>query len=483
MSGEVRGLDATAQAELVASGEMTARELLDIAVKRAEEINPEVNAIIHPEYESAAELSETELPDGPFTGVPFVFKDLGAGLAGQPLHMGNRLLQERHMAVPFDSSLGARFRDAGLVTMGRTNTPEFGILPTTEPESHGASKNPWDLSRSTGGSSGGSAAAVAAGIVPIAHASDGGGSIRIPASACGLVGLKPSRARVSQAPLVGDTMSGLVSEFVLAKSLRDVAAMLDWVQGPEPGEPYGCPDPLRPYVEELNADPGKLRIAILTDSMTGDELDPVVVEAALSAGRKLEALGHDVATAELPDLGGSNELFETFMTRWAAGMAQSVGVVETIVGRELTPDDVEPLTWALVERGRRESGATYLGAIATHQWMARMIAGIYTGGVDLILTPTLGAMPPKLGHFDQYGADPMEAMEKARKFANFTGAFNATGQPAISLPLERDEALGLPIGIQLVAPIWREDLLIRISAQLEDAHPWADSRAPAFAAQ
>jgi len=479
MSEEIRGLDATAQADLVASGEMSALELLDIAVERAEQINPEINAIIHPEYEAAAALAETDLPAGPFTGVPFIFKDLGAGLAGQPMHMGNRLLKEHGMTVPFDTFLGAKFRSAGLVTMGRANTPEFGILPTTEPESHGPSKNPWDLTRSTGGSSGGSAAAVAAGIVPMAHATDGGGSIRIPASSCGLVGLKPSRARVSQGPLMGDSMSGLVSELVVSKTVRDTATMLDWVHGAEPGDPYGCPDPERPYVQELGADPGTLNIVILTESMTGDLLEPAVIEAAHAAGRKLEALGHNVSGAVLPELGEADELYETFITRWAAGMAQTAGIVEKIVGRELTADDVEPLTWTLIERGRSESGAKYLGAIGAHQLMARMIAGIYENGVDLVLTPTLGALPPKLGHYDQYGDDPMDAMLKARRFANFTGAFNATGQPAISVPLEMSDE-GLPIGIQLVAPIWREDILIRVAAQLEEAHPWAHRRAPAF---
>lgn len=482
MSEAIRGLDATAQAGLVASGEMSPRELLDIAVKQAEAVNPEINAIIHPDYDEAAVAADGPLPEGPFTGVPFLFKDLGAGLAGQPFHMGNRLLKERKFTVPFDTSLGAKFRAAGVVTMGRTNTPELGILPTTEPEAYGAAKNPWDLTRSTGGSSGGSAAAVAAGIVPMAHASDGGGSIRIPASACGLVGLKPSRARVSQAPLVGDSMSGLVTELVVTKSVRDVATMLDWVHGPEPGDPYGCPVPDRPYVEELNGDPGKLNVAVFTSSMTGDPLEQAVVDAVLSAGRKLEALGHNVSTSELPDIGDPTELYETFMTRWAAGMAQSAGVIATIIGRDLTPDDVEPLTWALIERGRAESGAKYLGAIASHQWLGRTFAAFYESGIDLILTPTLGAIPPKLGYYDQHGDDPMEAMHRARRIANSTGAFNATGQPAISLPLEISDE-GLPIGVQLVAPIWREDLLIRVSAQLEQAHPWAERRSPAFTIQ
>lgn len=487
MSDEIRKMDATGQADLVASGEVSPAELLEIAVKRAGEINPEINAIIHPDYENAAVIAESELPTGPFTGVPFIFKDLGAGLAGQPFHMGNQALKDADFRVPFDTHVGARFRAAGLVTMGRANTPEFGILPTTEPKAHGATRNPWDTTRTTGGSSGGSAAAVSAGIVPMAHASDGGGSIRIPASANGLVGLKASRGRISQAPLNGDTMSGLTTELVVSKSLRDTATMLDWVHGPVAGDPYGCPVPEHPYVDDLSIDPGNLRIGLLTSPMTGGVLDAEIVEAARNTGLKLQALGHEVTEPELPTADNGDELYETFITRWAAGMSQTVSIVGAIVGRDLTADDVEPLTWALTERGRSESGAKYLGAIQQHQVMARMIASLYRSdlnpdGFDLLMSPTLATVPPKLGFLDDSGPDPMKAMELARDFANFTGAFNATGQPAISLPLEMS-ASGMPIGIQLVAPIWREDLLIRISAQLERAHPWADRRAPAFAVQ
>ncbi|MDQ2622473.1 MAG: amidase family protein, partial [Actinomycetota bacterium] len=248
MSDETAGLDATGMAELVAAGEVSPQELIGAAIKRAEELNPELNAIIHPFYDEAMEEAGGDLPDGPFRGVPFLRKDLGAALAGEPLHMGSRLLKEIDFRSPFDSTLALRFRNAGLVTIGKTNTPEWGILPTTEPVAYGATRNPWDPTRSPGGSSGGSGAAVAAGIVPVAHANDGGGSIRIPASVNGLVGLKPSRARVSESPAAGDTMSGLVSEFVLTRSVRDMAALLDWVSGPEPGDPYAALPPERPYV-------------------------------------------------------------------------------------------------------------------------------------------------------------------------------------------------------------------------------------------
>jgi len=476
---DVVALDATAQAKLVAEGEVLPQELVAGAIARAEKANPELNAIVSPLYEEAAKAASGELPDGPFKGVPFLFKDLGAGLAGQPMQMGNRVLKEMDMRMPVDTNLGLRFKAAGLVTLGRTATPEFGILPTTEPEAgDGPTRNPWDTSRSTGGSSGGSAAAVAAGIVPIAHASDGGGSIRIPASACGLVGLKASRARISLAPLMGDSMSGLTTELVVAHSVRDVATMLDWVHGPQPGDPYGCPPPARPYSDEAVAGTESLKIALLTESLTGDSLEPAVVGAARETAKKLEDLGHEVTELSLPTVGDPEVLYQTFITRWAAGMSQTADTIGMIAGRPLTPDDVEPLTWALIEKGRQEGGAAYLAAIQQHQLVARMIAGIQIDGqFDLLMTPTLAKVPPKLGHYDQHGADPMDAMLKAREIATFTGIFNATGQPAISLPLETSDE-GLPIGIQFVAPMWREDLLIGLAGELERAHPWIDRRAP-----
>lgn len=375
------------------------------------------------------------------------------------------------MKAPLDTSLGLKFVASGLVTIGKTNTPEFGILPTTEPVAFGPTLNPWDTGRSPGGSSGGSAAAVAAGIVPMAHANDGGGSIRIPASACGLVGLKPSRARVSQAPYVGDSMSGLVSEFVLARSVRDVARMLDLVHGPEPGDPYAAPPPERPYRDELGRDPGKLTVAVLTESLTGDPVNEEVAGAVELVARELEALGHEIVHAELPLTGQEEELYQTFITRWAAGVAENASTIEMILSRPMTSEDVEPLTWALIEKGRAESGADYLHAVNRHQLLSRFVAGLYSGGIDLVLTPTLTDLPQPLGTYVDTGPDPMEAMHTARQFATFTGIFNATGQPAISLPLGRSR-LGLPIGIQLVAPIWSEDVLIRFAAQAETALPW-----------
>src|SRR5829696_7939698 len=474
-------LDATAQAELVRDGEVSAEELTQAAIERAESLNPELNAIIHPLYEQGLEEARGELPDGPFRGVPFLFKDLGAALAGQPLYMGVRALKEADFRLPVDTFLGARFRDAGLVTIGKTNTPELGIVPTTEPDIYGATHNPWDLDRTPGGSSGGSAAAVAAGIVPIAHANDGGGSIRIPASCCGLVGLKPSRGRTSLGPLVGDTMSGLTVELAVARSVRDVAAVLEATHGPGPGDPYVAPAPLRPYTEELGAEVDSLRIALLTDpiGVSHIEVDPEVVSATREAATLLEGLDH-VLDEDAPAVDESFDLIETFLTRWYAGQTETLELFGTLLGREIGPSDVEPLTWAMAEEGKRRHSGQYLAAVSQHQAIGRMLGIWFDDGHDLLLTPTMGELPPPLGSFDDSGPEPLATIHRGERTAAFTALINATGNPAISLPLAQSED-GLPIGVQLVAPYGREDLLIRVAAQLEQAHPWADQRTPVFA--
>ena len=473
-------LDATAQAELVRAGDASPVELTEAAIERVEAVNPELNAVIHPLFEEGRAAASNSLPEGPFRGVPFLFKDIGAALAGQPLHMGMQVLKDAGFRAPMDTYLGARFRDAGLVTVGKTNTPELGILPTTEPDAYGPSRNPWNVERSTGGSSGGAAAAVASGMVPIAHANDGGGSIRIPASACGLVGLKPSRQRISEGPLVGDSLSGLVCELIVSRSVRDTARMLDAVHGPAPGDPYVAPPPLRPYADELSEGGGRLRIGVAVESLAGIEVHPTVVEATRAAATMLEGLGHSVEQSR-PGGFEEMELVETFMVRWAAGQAASLALFSRLLGRDLVEADVEPLTWALAQEGHGIEAAEYLGAINRHQLMSRMVANWYEdGGFDLLLTPTLGEPPPPLGTYDDSGDDPMRAIERAKVTAAFAGAYNATGQPAISLPLHWDED-GLPIGVQLIAQLGREDLLIRVAAELERAHPWADRTPPVFA--
>jgi amidase len=480
MTDELARLDATAQADLVRGGEASPADLAEAAIARIEATNGEVGAVIHQLFEEGLAAANGELPDGPFRGVPFLLKDLGAAFAGQPMHMGMQYLKDRDFRAPMDTYLAQRFRAAGLVTIGKTNTPELGILPTSEPRAYGPTRNPWDLGRSSGGSSGGSAAAVAAGMVPFAHANDGGGSIRIPASNCGLVGLKPSRQRISEGPLVGDIMSGLTCELCVSRSVRDTAALLEAVHGPAPGDPYVAPPPLRPYSEEVGADPGELRIALWTETTIERDADPETVAAARGAAKTLEGLGHAV---EEPDLATIRnvDLVQPFLVRWAAGQAAVLDQLGTVTGNVIGPDDVEPLSWALAEVGRRHSAGEYLTAVGQHQVMSRMFAGIHESGFDLLLSPTMGEPPPPLGSFDDSGPEPMAAFERAFIDGCYTAAFNATGQPAISLPLHWSED-GLPIGVQLVAPLGREDLLLRVAAQLEQAVPWADRTPPLFAA-
>jgi amidase len=480
---DLEKIDATAQAELVRAGEVRPVELVEAAIERAQALNPQLNAIIHPLYEEALDAAANELPAGPFRGVPFLLKDLGATLAGQPLHMGMSLLKEIGFRAPVDTYLGQRFRDAGLVTIGKTNTPELGILPTTEPDAYGPTRNPWGLSRSSGGSSGGSAAAVAAGVVPVAHANDGGGSIRIPASACGLVGLKPTRQRTSAGPLIGDSMSGLTTELVVSRSVRDAAAILDAVHGPAPGDPYVAPPATGPYVDELGADPDPLRIGLMVDpAVEGLTSHPECATAARDGGALLESLGHSVEESS-PTGGGAAEqlnLEGTFLTRWAAGQAAVLDQLGAVLGREVEPGDVEPLTWALAEIGRERSAGRYLRDVGIHQLATRAIAAWYESGFDLLLSPTMAEPPVPLGTHDDSGPEPLDAYYRCVPQGAFTALINATGQPAISLPLHWTVD-GLPVGVQLVAPFGREDLLIRVAAQLERARPWADRRPPVFA--
>jgi len=479
MSEDLARLDATAQADLVRRGEASPVELVDAAIERIEAANGELNAVIHKLYDEGREAAAGELPDGPFKGVPFLLKDLGAALAGQPLHMGMQYLKDADFRSPIDTYLAQRFRQAGFVTIGKTNTPELGILPTTEPKAYGPSRNPWDTTRSTGGSSGGSAAAVASGMVPVAHANDGGGSIRIPASECGLVGLKPTRQRISEGPVIGDNMSGLTVELVVSRTVRDTAAILDAVHGPAPGDPYVAAPPTRPYSEEVGADPGKLRIGLLTEPLLEAEPNAVVAEAARDAAQLLESLGHLIEESH-PTGFEEMDIVDTFLTRWMAGQAATLDQLQIVVGREIGPGDVEPLTFALAEEGRRRSAAQYLTAVGQHQLISRMIAGWFESGFDLLLTPTLGEPPPPLGTFDDSGDDPTAPLMRGAQTATFTATFNVTGQPAISLPLHWSDD-GLPIGVQLVAPFGEEDVLIRVASQLEEARPWAD-RIPAAVA-
>jgi amidase len=475
-------IDATEQARLVREGEASPVELVNEGISKIEELNPQLNAVIHPLFDEAREAAADELPDGPFRGVPFLVKDLSCYLAGIPVHEGMRALREAGYRADHDMVIAQRLRRAGFVILGRTNTPELGILPTTEPVAYGPTHNPWDLERSPGGSSGGSAAAVAAGMVTAAHANDGGGSIRIPASHCGLVGLKPTRARVTLAPDFGDVMGGLVIELAVTRSVRDAAGILDAIHGPAPGDPYAAPVPAGPYLEEVGADPGRLRIGLMTTPPGGQfEAHPECVAAAEAAAGLLEEFGHGVERSYPADLDDPGYV-ANFLVRWTSATDWNLKYWGAKIGRELGPDDVEPCTWALAEQGRAHTGGDLLRAIEQAQAGSRRIAAWWAeDGFDLLLTPTCAEPPPRLGEHDAPPDNPLAPIVRATPFAIFTAGFNTTGQPAISLPLHMT-ADGLPVGVQLVGAFGREDLLLRVAAQLEEARPWADRTPPVHAA-
>jgi amidase len=469
-------LDATAQAELVRMKQVKSSELLEAAIERIESMNPQINAVVTPMYEEARRVAENNVPEGPFMGVPFLLKDLGAGYAGVRQTQGSEYLKD--FVSPFDSTLTTRYKQAGLVIAGKTNTPEFGLIPTTEPQLFGASRNPWNSDHSTGGSSGGSAAAVAAGIVPMAHANDGGGSIRIPASCCGLFGLKPSRARVPLGPMLGDMMGGLVCEHAVSRSVRDSAALLDATAGPELGDPYYAPPQERPYVEEVGADTGRLRIAFTARTATGTPLHEDCIAAVKDAAALCEELGHDVEEAEPPPI-NTEMLEEVFLTIWAAGVPWGIDGIGRLTGRQPSPDKFEPLTWALYEQGKQTTAGDYLIAVTALQQMSRTVAQ-FSQRYDLWLTPTLGSPPPKLGHFNATPDNRRAGLEKAIEFVPFTPLQNATGQPGMSVPLYWNGD-GLPVGVHFAARFGDEATLFRLAAQLEDARSWANRRPPVSA--
>lgn len=465
-------MDATAQAELVRGGEVSASELLEEAIERIEQLNAPLNAVILPLFERAREQAAGGVGDGPFGGVPLLLKDFAAELAGTPFREGSDLAGG--YVSPENQLTTDRFLDAGFVICGKTNTPEFAILPTTEPRRFGATRNPWDLSRTPGGSSGGSAAAVAAGMVPLAHANDGGGSIRIPTSCCGLVGLKPTRGRVSQAPRYGDVMGGMVCEHVVTRSVRDSAAVLDILSVPVPGEPYYAPAPrAASFLSATTAPPERLRIGLITEAPTDVPVHVECVAAAEEAAALCEALGHIVEPTAFE---GASEVVPHFINVWAAGNAWIMADWEERLGREAHEEEVEPLTWALVEIGRALNSAQYLKSMQELQRASRVMANQLTS-LDVLLMPTLAEPPPELGSFDATPDNPLNGLMRAASFVPFTPPFNISGQPAISLPLHWS-ATGLPIGVQFAGRYGDEETLLALAAQLEQAKPWAERHPP-----
>jgi amidase len=473
---ELAALDATDQAALVRTGEASPIELVEAAITRIEKLDPELNAVIWPLFERARAEAAGDLPDGPFRGVPFLLKDFAAELEGTPFAEGSNLAGD--YVSGHTQELTRRYQQAGFVICGKTNTPEFGILPTTEPHRFGASRNPWDLSRTTGGSSGGSAAAVASGMVPVAHANDGGGSIRIPASCCGLFGLKPTRGRVTAAPSYGDVMGGLVAEHVVSRSVRDSAAILDLTSAPAVGEPYWAPPPSRPFADEVGGRVDRLRIAVTTTAPNGEAVHPDCVAAVSATARLCEELGHEVVHADLPSIDG-DAFTEHFITLWSAGNAWVMVDWEDRLGRPVEEHEVEPLTWALVALGRATGADRYLKAVQELQKLSRRM-GAFLETHDILLTPTLTEPPVELGTFDSPPDNPLGGLVRSASFVPFTPLFNVTGQPAASVPMHWNDD-GLPIGVQLAARLGAEATILQLAGQLEQAQPWADRRPPVFA--
>jgi amidase len=473
--GETTWLDATAQAELVRRGEVSPKELVEDAIARIEAVNPKLDAVIRTRFDAARQEAEGDLPDGPFRGVPILFKDLGCTVEGEVTAFGLGPL--RDVKIPVTSFLAAQFLAAGFVPLGRTNVPELGTTVTTEPRSFPPARNPWNTGHSTGGSSGGSAAAVASGMVAVAHANDGGGSIRIPASECGLVGLKPTRARVSQGPLTGEAWAGSTIDGCVARTVRDAAGVLDVISNPMPGDPYYAPPLPGPLALEVGADPGRLRIGVLDRPGVEGYLDDPECRAAVArAAALLESLGHHVEQST-PAAMLEQEFLRHFINIIAADTEATMQAFEMLLGRRIGEDEIEPRNAAHRRAGQALSAPAYLQSRAWLGMWTRRMADWWTGH-DLLLTPTLGAPPPELGWFTADG--PEQEERRIASFIPYTAQFNMTGQPAISLPLHWTPG-GLPVGVQLVAAYGREDLLVRVASQLEQAAPWADRHPPVHA--
>jgi amidase len=473
-------LDATAQAELVRSGDASPIELVDAAIERIDKLNGELNAVIHPLYDRAR-ANARNATEGPFTGVPIVLKDLDGELAGAPLHKGNIALKRATYVATTTSYLFEKLEQGGFIIVGKTNTPELGLMTTTEPVAYGATHNPWNAAHSPGGSSGGSAAAVASGMVPVGHAGDGGGSIRIPASMCGLFGLKPSRARISLGPSESESWAGLVHRHVVTRSVRDSAAVLDLLEGYMPGDYYGAPRPARPYAQEVDTEPKRLRIGLRTNAPADlVPVDPQCVAAARDAAALLESLGHTVEEAS-PSALDDLVMLQSLTMIMIADVRMSLNEIGDILGRPITSDDVEPMTWGQYESAAAFDAAAYVTALKdAHRWTRQVVSWWAADGFDLLLTPTCGEPPPLLGDLSDQSDGGAHAGSRQVPFAVFTAPFNVSGQPAMSVPTSFSDT-GLPIGVQLVGAPYREDVLFQVAGQIERARPWHDRLPPIHA--
>ncbi len=458
--------DATGLAELVAKGEVRPEDLLEEAIGRTERLNPKLNAITLKYYEEARAAIREGLPEGPFRGVPFLLKDLHLLLKGMKTTQGSALYED--FVADHNSTLTERYLQAGLVIFGKTNTPEFGLAGTTEPRLWGPTRNPWNEAHSAGGSSGGAAAAVAAGIVPVAHASDGGGSIRIPASACGLFGMKPTRGRTPFGPDRGEGWAGMSISHVVSRTVRDSAALLDATSGTAPGDPYEVAPPERPFAEEMSREPGRLRIAWNTKRPDGSLCHPEVAKGLEETVSLLEGLGHHLE--EAAPVFDREAMAQTQTALIGSNTALALKQRGQELGRNVTQNDVENITWAIAERAKATSGEDYAAAVLFIHQLGRMMATFHEKW-DVYLCPTLGEAAPELGVLDMSTDDVARYMEANNRIIPFTGAFNMTGQPSMSVPLCQTPD-GLPVGMMFTAAFGQEGLLYRLAGQLEKAQPF-----------
>ena len=464
--------DGLGLAELVRQGQVSPTELLEAAIERVEARNGAVNAVVARRYEYAREAIVGGLPDGPFRGVPFLLKDLGGWLAGDRVTRGSRFFADTP-PIETDSVHVGRLKAAGLVIFGRTNSCELGLSLTCEPREYGPTRSPWDTQRTSGGSSGGAAASVGARMLPMAHASDGFGSIRAPAACCGLVGLKPTRGRNTQAPYSGEGLGGCSTEHAVTLSVRDTAALLDATSGAGPGDPYAAPAPARPFLSEAGADPGRLRIAFTKKAPNGAPVAPEYLKTLQDTAALCAELGHHVEEVD-PAVDGE-QVVPTFLTLAAVNTVVNLSSHPT-KGRPAEPGEVENVTYATGKLGEQISSADYVRATQTAHRLGRQMAAFHANW-DLLLTPGLGTLPPPIGWIDMMMDDVHEYWRRVFTFSPFTVWFNLTGQPAMMLPIGQSET-GFPIAVQLVAPFGDEAALFRLGSQLEAARPWFDRKPP-----
>ena len=459
--------DGLGLAALVANKDVKPAELVEEAITRAERANTQLNAIAYKAYDAARTSVERGLPQGPFTGVPFFLKDILAFATDMPTRQGTAFMPP----IPWgqDSILTARYRAAGLAILGKTNVPEFGLVPTTESKLYGSAHNPWNLDHSTGGSSGGSAALVAAGVVPMAHGNDGGGSIRIPSSCCGLLGLKPTRGRMSYGPDFGDAVDGLSIDHVLTRSVRDSAAALDATAGNVQGDPYWAPPQPASYLEEIKTAPKQLRIAYTTKALDGQPVHADCVAAVEKAAKLCESLGH-VVEEGAPSVEMS-ALIQPFIAVWTSNLAAPIDMIAQLTGQTPSRQMFEGLTWGLYEMGSKITASEYLRAKGMMAQTSRTAARFHDT-YDMWLTPTLGTPPVKLGTIDMEETDALKVFASLNDYVPFTPIQNVTGQPAINVPLMWN-ADNLPVGVQFVGRFGDETGLLKLAAQLEEAQPWA----------